>query len=138
MKLPTNGVAKELRHYVGSLFIFLLVMSIIFIMMKYPVLESNKEVVMMLIGTISASIGLVVSTITGSKPDDVNALKTEIDKKNSQIDHLVASKDNLENMIIDLQKTILENQDNVMDKIILKAALDFDDREAAYKELKNK
>jgi hypothetical protein len=39
-------------------------------------------------------------------------------------------------MIIDLQKQILENQDNVMDKIILKAALDFDDREAAYKALK--
>ena len=135
MKLPTNGVAKELRHYIGSLFIFLLVMSIIFIMMKYPVLESNKEVVMMLIGTISASIGLVVSTITGSKPDDVNALKTEIDKKNSQIDHLVASKDNLEHMIIDLQKQILDNQDSVMDKIILKAALEFDDRDAAKKAL---
>ena len=135
MKLPTNGVAKELRHYIGSLFIFLLVMSIIFIMMKYPVLESNKEVVMMLIGTISASIGLVVSTITGSKPDDVNALKTEIDKKNSQIDHLVASKDNLEHMIIDLQKQILDNQDSVMDKIILKAALEFDDRAAAKKAL---
>jgi len=138
MKLPTNGVAKELRHYVGSLFIFLLVMSIIFIMMKYPVLESNKEVVMMLIGTISASIGLVVSTITGSKPDDVNALRTEVEKKSDQIEQLVAAKDNLENMIIDLQRTILENQDNVMDKIILKAALDFDDRDAAYKELKKK
>jgi cell division protein FtsL len=138
MKLPTNGVAKELRHYIGSLFIFLLVMSIIFILMRYPVLDTNKEVVMMLIGTISASIGLVVSTITGSKPDDVNALKTEIEKKNDQIDNLVAAKDNLEHMIIDLQKTILENQDNVMDKIILKAALDFDDREAAYKELKKK
>jgi cell division protein FtsL len=138
MKLPTNGVAKELRHYIGSLFIFLLVMSIIFILMRYPVLDTNKEVVMMLIGTISASIGLVVSTITGSKPDDVNALKTEIEKKNDQIDNLVAAKDNLEHMIIDLQKTILENQDNVMDKIILKAALDFDDREAAYKQLKKK
>jgi cell division protein FtsL len=138
MKLPTNGVAKELRHYIGSLFIFLLVMSIIFILMKYPVLDTNKEVVMMLIGTISASIGLVVSTITGSKPDDVNALKTEIEKKNDQIDSLVTAKDNLEHMIIDLQKTILENQDNVMDKIILKAALDFDDREAAYKELNKK
>jgi cell division protein FtsL len=138
MKLPTNGVAKELRHYIGSLFIFLLVMSIIFILMRYPVLDTNKEVVMMLIGTISASIGLVVSTITGSKPDDVNALKTEIEKKNDQIDNLVAAKDNLEHMIIDLQKTILENQDNVMDKIILKAALDFDDREAAYKELNKK
>ena len=119
MKLPTNGVAKELRHYIGSLFIFLLVMSIIFIMMKYPVLESNKEVVMMLIGTISASIGLVVSTITGSKPDDVNALKTEVEKKSNQIEHLVAAKDNLEHMIIDLQKQILDNQDAVMDKICL-------------------
>lgn len=136
MKLPKNGVAKEIRHYVGSLFIFLLVMAIIFILMQYPVLETNKEVVMMLIGTISASIGLVVSTITGSKPDDVNALKGEIDKKNHQIETLVAAKDNLEHMIIDLQKQILENQDNVMDKIILKAALDFDDREAAMKAMK--
>ena len=110
-------------------------MSIIFIMMKYPVLESNKEVVMMLIGTISASIGLVVSTITGSKPDDVNALKTEVEKKSNQIEQLVAAKDNLEHMIIDLQKQILDNQDAVMDKIILKAALEFDDREAAKKAL---
>ncbi len=135
MTLPKNGVAKEIRHYVGSLFIFLLVMAIIFILMQYPVLETNKEVVMMLIGTISASIGIVVSTITGAKPDDVNALKGEIDKKNHQIETLVAAKDNLEHMIIDLQKQILENQDNVMDKIILKAALDFDDREAAKKSM---
>ena len=120
MKLPTNGVAKELRHYIGSLFIFLLVMSIIFIMMKYPVLESNKEVVMMLIGTISASIGLVVSTITGSKPDDVNALKTEVEKKSNQIEQLVAAKDNLEHMIIDLQKQILDNQDALWIKSYLK------------------
>tara|TARA_E500000081_G_C5858709_1_gene229683 strand:- start:358 stop:510 length:153 start_codon:yes stop_codon:yes gene_type:complete len=45
----------------------------------------------MLIGTLSASIGIVVSTITGAKPDDV------------------------------------------MDKIILKAALDYDDRAKAKK-----
>ena len=107
MNLPKNGVAKEIRHYVGSLFIFLLVMSIIFILMKYPVLDTNKEVVMMLIGTISASIGLVVSTITGSKPDDINALKAALDKKDFQIDQLVAAKDNLEHMIINLQKTNL-------------------------------
>lgn len=135
MTLPKNGVAKEIRHYVGSLFIFLLIMAIIFILMKYPVLETNKEVVMMLIGTLSASIGLVISTITGSKPDDINALKTEIEKKNDQIEGLVAAKDHLEEMIINLQKQILENQDDVMDKIILKAALDYDDRAAAMKQL---
>ena len=137
MKLPKNGVAKEIRHYVGSLFIFLLVMAIIFILMRYPVLETNKEVVMMLIGTISASIGLVVSTITGAKPDDVNSLKTSLEKKEHQIETLVAAKDNLEEMIINLQRQILENQDDVMDKIILKAALDYDDRLTAKKILKD-
>jgi hypothetical protein len=135
MQLPKNGVAKELRHYIGSLFIFLLIIGIVFILMQYPVLETNKEVVMMLIGTLSASIGLVVSTITGAKPDDVNALKGEIEKKQSQIDFLTKAKDDLEGMIMQLQKQMLENQDDVMDKVILKAALDFDDRAAALKAL---
>ena len=73
-----------------------------------------------------------------SKPDDVNALKSSLEKKENQIELLVAAKDNLEGMIIELQKQMLENQDNVMDKIILKAALDFDDRDAAKKNLNPK
>ena len=92
----------------------------------------------MLIGSIAASIPILISTISGSKPDDVNSLKSDIEKKNNQIEMLVASKDNLEQMVIDLQKQMLENQDNVMDKIILKAALDYDDRYVAKKTLKDK
>lgn len=136
MGLPRNGVAREIRHYVGSLFIFLLIISIVFSLMRYPVLETNKEVVMMLIGTLAASIGLVVSTITGAKPDDVNALKSDIEKKQLQIDSLTKGKDDLEAMVINLQKQMLDNQDDVMDKIILKAALDYDDRAQAKKILK--
>ena len=41
-------------------------------------------------------------------------------------------------MVIDLQKQMLENQDNVMDKIILKAALEHDDRYMARKTLNKK
>jgi len=137
MNLPRNGVAKEIRHYVGSLFIFLFVIGIIVALIQFPVLDTNKEVVMMLIGTISASIGIVVSTITGAKPDDVTALKNEVEKKNNQIELLVKAKDDLEKMVIDLQKQMLENQDNVMDKIILKAALEHDDRYMAKKTLNN-
>ena len=137
MNLPRNGVAKEIRHYVGSLFIFLFVIGIIVALIQFPVLDTNKEVVMMLIGTISASIGIVVSTITGAKPDDVTALKNEVEKKNNQIDLLVKAKDDLEKMVIDLQKQMLENQDNVMDKIILKAALEHDDRYMAKKVMNN-
>ena len=137
MSMPKNGVAKEIRHYIGSLFIFLFVIAIIVALIQYPVLDGNKEVVMMLIGTISASIGIVVSTITGSKPDDVNALKMDIERKQLSIDHLTKAKDDLEKMVIDLQREMLKNQDDIMDKVILKAALDYDDR-AKAKELLNK
>jgi hypothetical protein len=137
MALPKNGVAREIRHYVGSLFIFLFVIGIIIVLIQFPVLDTNKEVVMMLIGTISASIGIVVSTITGAKPDDINALKSDLEKKQLQIDMLTKSKDDLEGMVINLQKQMLDNQDDVMDKIILKAALDYDDRDKAEKIMKN-
>ena len=128
MKLPKNGVAKELRSYSGALLIFFFIVALVVVFIQYPVLESNKEVVMMLVGTLSASLAMVISTITGSKPDDINALKATIEKKEDQIELLVAAKDNHEDMIINLQKQMLENQDNMMDKIILKAAMDFDDK----------
>ena len=131
MTLPKNGVAKEIRSYVGSLFIFLFVVGIIITLLQFPVLESNKEVVMMLIGTIAASIPVIISSITGTKPDDVNALKGTVEKKEHQIELLIGEKDRLESMVINLQKQMLENQDDVMDKIILKAAMDFDDRRSS-------
>tara|TARA_E500000305_G_C3962590_1_gene207907 strand:+ start:15 stop:428 length:414 start_codon:yes stop_codon:yes gene_type:complete len=131
MTLPKNGVAKEIRSYVGSLFIFLFVVGIIITLLQFPVLESNKEVVMMLIGTIAASIPVIISSITGTKPDDVNALKGTVEKKEHQIELLISEKDRLESMVINLQKQMLENQDDVMDKIILKAAMDFDDRRSS-------
>ena len=136
MNMPKNGVAKEIRHYIGSLFIFLFVIAVIVALIQYPVLDGNKEVVMMLIGTISASIGIVVSTITGSKPDDINALKADIERKQLSIDHLTKSKDDLERMVIDLQREMLKNQDDIMDKVILRAALDYDDRAKAKELLK--
>jgi len=136
MFFQKTAVAKEIRSYAGSLFIFLFVIGIIVTLLQFPVLDSNKEVVMMLIGTIAASIPVIISSITGTKPDDVMALKNEIEKKQHTIDMLVKAKDNLEKMVIDLQKQMLENQDAVMDKIILKAAMDFDDINYAKKNIK--
>jgi hypothetical protein len=127
MKLPKNGVAKEIRSYSGALLIFLFIVALVIVFIQYPVLESNKEVVMMLVGTLSASLAMVISTITGSKPDDINELKATIEKRDNQINILVESKDRLEEMVINLQKEMLQNQDNMMDKIILKAAMEFDD-----------
>tara|TARA_B110000483_G_scaffold196313_1_gene234462 strand:+ start:78 stop:473 length:396 start_codon:yes stop_codon:yes gene_type:complete len=128
MNLPKNGVAKEIRHYSGALLIFLFIVGLVVVFIQYPVLDSNKEVVMMLVGTLSASLGLVVSTITGSKPDDINALKSKLDSKEQTIESLTKSKDEYEAMIIKLQKDMLKNQDDMFDKFILKQAMDFDDK----------
>ena len=123
-----NGRAKDVRHYLGSIFVFLFVVGIIITLLQFPVLETNKETVLMLIGSISASLPLIISSIIGAKPDDVNAMKQTIEKKEHQIELLVKAKDDLEAMVINLQKHMLENQDMVLDRVILKAAMDFDDK----------
>lgn len=123
-----NGRAKDVRHYLGSIFVFLFVVGIIITLLQFPVLETNKETVLMLIGSISASLPLIISSIIGAKPDDVNAMKQTIEKKEHQIELLVKAKDDLEAMVIGLQKQMLENQDMVLDRVILKAAMDFDDK----------
>jgi len=126
MTLPKNGIAREIRHYSGSLLVFFFIVGLVVVFIQFPVLESNKEVVMMLVGTLSASIAMVISTITGAKPIEIDSLKNQLEKKELQIELLVKAKDNLEEMVINMQKQMLENQDNVMDKIILKAAIDYD------------
>ncbi len=123
-----NGSAKEIRSYVGSIFVFLFIVGIIITFVQFPVLESNKEIVLMLIGSIAASIPVLISAISGTKPDDINSLKSTLEKKEHQIQMLVDAKDRLEEMVINLQREMLQNQDNMMDKIILKAAMDFDDK----------
>lgn len=128
MKLPTNGVAKEIRHYSGALLIFFFIIGIIITLIQFPVLDSNKEIVMTLIGILSASSGIVISTIVGAKPDDVNALKQSLEKKEEYISHLTKAKDDYESMIIKLQKDMLKNQDDMFDRIMLKEAMDHDNK----------
>jgi len=126
--MPKNGVAKEIRHYVGALLIFFFIVALVIGFIQFPVLDSNKEVVMMLVGTLSASLAMVVSTITGSKPDDIEAMKSKIEKLELTIENLHKNKDEYEKMIINLQNQMVENYDNILDRVILKSAMDFDDK----------
>ena len=128
MNLPKNGVAKEIRHYIGALLIFFFIVALVIGFIQFPVLDSNKEVVMMLVGTLSASLAMVISTITGSKPDDIEAMKNKVEKLELTIENLHKNKDEYEKMIINLQNQMVENYDNILDRIILKSAMDFDDK----------
>lgn len=128
-----NGVNKEIRHYVGALLIFFFIVALVVVFIQFPVLDSNKEVVMMLVGSLSASLAMVISTISGTKPDDINSLQNKNEKLELTIENLHKKQNDYEKMIINLQNQMVENYDNIIDRVILKSAIDFDDKKCTCK-----
>ena len=119
MKIPSNGVAKDIRHYSGALIVFFLVVIILFYLTKYSIPNENAQIVNTLIGMIAASIAMVISSITGRNPDDLEAAKKKISNLEMKIEMLVSAKDMLEGMLIKLQ-------DDTIDRLLLNKTLDFD------------
>ena len=120
MKLPTNGVAKDIRHYIGALVVFFLVVIILFYLTRYKIPNENAQIVNTIIGMIVASLAMVISSITGRNPDDLEAAKKKISNLEMKIEMLVDSKDMLEGMVIKLQ-------DDTIDRLLLNNTLNYDD-----------
>lgn len=128
--MPTNGVAKDIRHYVGALIVFFLVIIILFYLTKYQIPSENSQIVNTLIGMIAASIAMVISSITGRNPDDLEAAKKKISNLEMKIEMLVSAKDMLENMLIKLQ-------DDTIDRLLLNKTLDYDNCKTGKCKCKN-
>ena len=107
MKLPTNGVAKELRHYVGAIGIFLLVIAILIFLSYNEIPSVNKDVIVSIIGMIVGSLSVVIMTVIGRNPDEVNNLKKENEGLKTKVEDLVAQKDSLEHMLITIQHSMI-------------------------------
>lgn len=118
--MPTNGVAKDIRHFAGSLLVFFLVIVILFYLTRYQIPTENAQIVNTLIGMIAASIAMVISSITGRNPDDLEAAKKEIGALKMKVDTLVDQKDQLEGMLIKVQ-------DDMIDRLLLVKALKSDE-----------
>lgn len=131
MKIPSNGVAKDIRHYIGALIVFFLVVIILFYLTKYKIPNENAQIVNTIIGMIVASLAMVISSITGRNPDDLEAAKKKISNLEMKIEMLVASKDMLESMVIKLQ-------DDTIDRLMLNHTLNYDDCKTGKCGCKNK
>ena len=131
MKMPSNGVAKEVRGYIGALIVFFLVVIILFYLTKYSIPNENAQIVNTIIGMIVASLAMVISSITGRNPDDLEAAKKKISNLEMKIEMLVASKDMLEGMVIKLQ-------DDTIDRLLLNKTLNYDDCKSGKCGCKNK
>ena len=115
----TNGVAKEIRHYVGAIGIFMLVVGILVFLSYNEIPSVNKDVIVSIIGMIVGSLSVVIMTVIGRNPDEVNELKKANEGLTSKVNHLVQQKDELEKMLITVQN-------NIIDQLTLLGANAFD------------
>tara|TARA_A100001011_G_C14257875_1_gene820907 strand:- start:1200 stop:1598 length:399 start_codon:yes stop_codon:yes gene_type:complete len=131
MKMPSNGTAKDIRHYTGALIVFFLIVGIMLYLSTYSVPTENRDIITTLVGMTAASLAMVISSITGRNPDDLEEAKKKIVSLESRIDLLVSQKDSLEHMIIKMQE-------DSIDKLSLMSTFYIDDlRKNVKKDEKN-
>ena len=103
-----NGYKKDLRHYIGAAGIFLLVIALLLFLSFYQIPRENKDIFVSIIGMIVGSLSVVVYTIIGKNPDEVNALQKKVESLQSLTDQMEKRNDQLENMIIKMQEETIE------------------------------
>ena len=129
--MPTNGAAKDIRHFSGSLLVFFLDVLILLYLSKYQIPEENAQIVNTLIGMIAASTAMVIASITGRNGDELDSAKKKISNLETKIDMLVQAKDTLEDMLIKVQ-------DDTIDRLLLNKTLQHDDCKSGKCGCKNK
>jgi|TARA_X000001388_G_C2151815_1_gene92705 hypothetical protein len=120
MNLPKNGTFRFLLHFSGALLVFFLIVGILVYLTEYTIPEENASIVNTLIGMIAASVAMIISTITGRNPDELESAKKKISTLEARVDMLVSQKDSLEHMIIKMQE-------DSIDKLSLMSSFYIDD-----------
>ena len=73
--IPKNGTFRFLLHFSGALLVFFLIVGILVYLTEYTIPEENASIVNTLIGMIAASVAMIISTITGRDPDELESAK---------------------------------------------------------------
>jgi|TARA_R110002126_G_scaffold258651_1_gene401662 predicted urease superfamily metal-dependent hydrolase len=99
---------KDVRHYAGAAGIFLLIIMLLIFLSYVEVPPVNKDLFVAIVGTLVSSLGVVVYTIIGQQPDEVNKLQKKNESLSSVNNQMEVRNDQLEQMIIEMQKEMIE------------------------------
>ena len=99
---------KDIRHYAGAVGIFLLIIMLLIFLSYVEVPPVNKDLFVAIVGTLVSSLGVVVYTIIGQQPDEVNKLQKKNESLSSVNNQMEVRNDQLEQMIIEMQKEMIE------------------------------
>ncbi len=98
----------DLRHYAGAAGIFILIIFLLLFLSFNEVPPVNKDIFVTVTGMVVGSLSVVIYTIIGRNPDEVDALTKKVDSLQTANDHLVNQKDELEKMVITLQENMID------------------------------
>ena len=99
---------NDLRHYAGAAGIFILIILLLLFLSFNQIPPVNKDIFVTVTGMVVGSLSVVIYTIIGRNPDEVNALTKKVDSLQTSNDHLVKQKDELEKMVITLQENMID------------------------------
>jgi len=100
---------RDLIHYCGAAGIFLLVVLLLLYLANNSIPADNKDIFVSITGMIVGSLSVVIYAIIGRNPDEVSGLQSKVESQQKQIEMLVKQKDELEQMLISLQNSLIDN-----------------------------
>jgi len=112
---------RELRGYVGSGIVFLFVILLLIFLSYIEIPQTNNDTFKLIVGALVATIGASVFVFIGKDDTQLIELKRKNDSLEMKVEQLIDQKDQLERLVIKIQ-------DDLIDRMFLKATLDFDDK----------
>ena len=103
----TPRSAKDLRHYLGAAGIFLLIVFLLLFLSYNEIPPVNKDVFVSVVGMMVGSLSVVIYTIIGKNPEELESLRSKNESLQSGMQMMEVRNDQLEAMIIQIQKNII-------------------------------
>ena len=99
---------NDLRHYAGAAGIFILIIFLLLFLSFNEVPPVNKDIFVTVTGMVVGSLSVVIYTIIGRNPDEVDTLTKKVESLEAANYLLIKQKDELENMVITLQENMID------------------------------
>ena len=100
---------KEILHYSGAAGIFLMVILLLLYLANNSIPSDNKDIFVSITCMIVGSLSVVIYALIGRNPEEVANLESKVESQSKHIEMLVQQKDDIEEMLIDLQNNLIEN-----------------------------
>jgi len=99
---------KDIRHYAGAAGIFVIVILLLLFLSYNQIPSENKDLFVSIVGVISGSLSVILFTIIGRNPNEVQELQKKNEGLEVKLENLIKQKDELEAMLISMQKQLVD------------------------------